>query len=301
MVPMAFDLYQTITDKIISLLDQGTVPWRRPIRRTAAGDGFPKSMATGKPYRGINVFLLAATSWIKGYDSSYWATFNQVKETNASVRKGEKSTLVVFWKEWTVEDKNNGEEKKVPLLRHFNVFNAEQCEGLKAPDAIVIDGPPPPPFVPLDECERIIAGYANPPTIEHGGSRACYLPREDKIEIAKPERFVSGEDYYATLFHEVAHSTGHERRLNRQEGMASLFGDENYSKEELVAELGAAFLAATAGISPPTIDNAAAYIRGWSKAFKEDKKLIVSAAGAAQRAADHVLGVTFANAPEPSP
>jgi antirestriction protein ArdC len=289
---MAFDVYQAVTDRILEALDAGTVPWRRPLKRTAAGDGFPKSLASGKRYRGVNVFLLALTAWTKGYDSDYWATFNQVKEKNAHVRKGEKSSFVVFWKELTVTDQASGEEKKIPMLRYYNVFNAKQCEGLAAPDVLPTDEAAE-PFEQLAECEKIVTGYPRPPTIEHVGHRACYIPAQDKIEIASPDRFENRERYYAVLFHEIAHSTGHPSRLDREDAMSPTFGDASYSKEELVAELGAAFLAAAGGISPPTIDQSAAYIDGWRKKLQGDKKLVVQAAGAAQRAADHVLGVDF--------
>lgn len=287
------DIYQEVTDRIVELLDQGTVPWRQPIKRTAHGDGFPKSISTKRRYRGINVFLLAATAWAKGYDSSYWYTFRQAQQQGGQVRKGERSTLVVFWKQYVTNDRETGEEINVPVLRHYNVFNADQVEGVVPPDGL----PPQdasPPFEPLGEAERIVAGYVRPPRIEHRGNRACYIPPEDRVEIAPPERFESRESYYVTLFHELAHSTGHASRLHRDIGVKlSPFGSPDYSKEELVAELSAAFLAATAGVSPPTIEQSAAYIDGWRKKLVGDKKLIVQAAGQAQRAADHILGVTF--------
>jgi antirestriction protein ArdC len=290
------DIYQEVTDRILELLDQGTVPWRQPIRRTAHGDGFPKSISTKRRYRGINVFLLAATAWAKGYESSYWYTFHQAKACGGQVRKGERSTLVVFWKQYATQDRETGEEINVPVLRHYNVFNAAQIEGVVPPDGIP-PAEPTPPFEPLAEAEQIVAGYQSPPAIEHVGNRACYLPLADRIEIAPPERFVDREGYYVTLFHELVHSTGHASRLHRDIGrQLSPFGSPDYSKEELVAELGAAFLAAAAGISPPTIEQSAAYIDGWRKKLADDKKLVVQAAGLAQRAADRILGVTFAEA-----
>lgn len=290
---MALDVYQAVTDRILEMLDQGTVPWRRPIKPKAHGDGFPKSMSTGKRYRGVNVFLLAITAWAKGYESSYWITYKQAQEQGGQVRKGEKSSLVIFWKQYTVEDQENGEDKEVMVARHYNVFNAEQCEGIVAPDTLPVDEAAT-PFEPIAEAEKIVQGYHNGPKIEHEGNQAFYLPEADTVKIASPERFHVREGYYATLFHELVHSTGHMRRLNRGLGeKLSVFGSEDYSKEELVAELGAAFLAAVAGISPPTIEQSAAYIAGWRKKLQGDKKLLVQAASAAQKGADHILGITW--------
>ncbi len=253
----------------------------------------PKSLSTGKNYRGINVFLLAMTSWAHGYESEYWATFNQVTKSQGKVKKGEKSTLVIFWKQAATKDKASGEDITIPVLRHYNVFNVEQCEGVSTPDQV---GPEEEsePFVPIEEANRIIGGYLDGPLVMHTGSAAMYLPSIDTVRIAAPERFENREFYYATLFHELAHSTGHKSRLNRGLGeQLAPFGSADYSKEELVAELGSAFLCAAAGISPPTIEQSAAYIDGWRKKLEDDKKLVVQAAGKGQRAADHVLGVTF--------
>ena len=198
------DIYQEVTDRILELLDAGTAPWRQPIKRSAHGDGMPKSFSTGKNYRGINVFLLAMTSWAHGYESDYWATFNQIKKQEGSVRKGEKSTLVVFWKQAATKDKESGEEITIPVLRHYNVFNAEQCEGVKAPDQATeeIESEP---FVPIEEADRIVTSYPTGPLVQHTGSAAMYLPAIDTVRIAAPDRFETRESYYATLFHELAH------------------------------------------------------------------------------------------------
>lgn len=287
------DIYQAVTDRILETLDKGTVPWRHPIKRSADHDGLPRSMNSKKPYRGVNIFLLAMTAWAKGYESAYWLTYKQAKQQGGQVRKGEKASLVIFWKRYATTDKETGDKKVVPVMRHYNVFNAEQVEGVEAPDAVQPD-PPAEPFKPIDEAEKIVTGYAKGPVIEHGGGQAYYRPTEDKVRIADPTRFEGPENYYATLFHELAHSTGHSSRLNRGlDKKLAPFGSADYSKEELVAEMGAAFLAATAGISPPTIEQSAAYIDGWRKKLKGDKKLIVQAAGTGQRAADHILGVTW--------
>jgi antirestriction protein ArdC len=294
------DIYQEVTDRIVAMMEAGTPPWRQPIKRPAGGDGTPRSLASGKPYRGINVFLLAMTGWAHGYESSYWATFNQVKGQNGMIRKGEKSTLVVFWKQAAMTDKETGEELSIPVLRHYNVFNVEQCEGVVAPDQVDA-GAETFVFEPIASAARIVEDYDDRPTIEHGGMMAAYYPGSDLVKIAQPERFESRESYYATLFHELVHSTGHEKRLKRGLGeRLAPFGSPDYSKEELVAELGSAFLCAACGISPPTIEQAAAYLDGWTRALKGDKRLVIQAAGQGQRAADHIRGVTFdADTPEP--
>lgn len=293
------DIYQQVTDRILELLDQGVAPWRQPIKPGGGGEGHPRSLSTGKPYRGINVFLLAMTSWAHGYGSSYWATFNQVKKEGGLVRKGERSTLVVFWKRATMDDRESGEEITVPVLRHYNVFNADQCEGVAAPDLAseVEEGVT---FEPIAEADRIVNSYSGGPIVRHAGSIACYQPQVDIVRIPEPIRFESPESYYATLFHELAHSTGHQSRLDRGLGETiAPFGSPDYSKEELVAEMGAAFLCAAAGISPPTIEQSAAYIDGWRKKFKDDKRLVVQAAGQGQRAADHIRGISFDEEPAP--
>ncbi len=284
---MPFDIYQEVTDQIIAMLEQGVVPWRYPILGKQKA-GLPKNLESGKDYRGINSFLLAFTGWTNGYESSYWLTFNQAKQKKGNVKKGEKSSLVIFWKQYETTDKETGEPKRLPVLRYYRVFNVAQCEGIAAPDAtpfLPID------FKPIDAAEAIVKGYVDAPAIEHGGTRAFYRPSSDSVRLPEPTRFASTEDYYATLFHELAHSTGHSKRLDR--GLDSIpqpFGSPDYGKEELVAEMAAAFLSAHAGIKPVTIDNQAAYIGGWLKQLRQDKKLVIAAGGTAQKAADWVRG-----------
>ncbi|WP_425400404.1 ArdC family protein [Aeoliella sp.] len=287
------DIYQEVQDKILAYLDKGVPPWRHPIMGRG-GAGYPTSMTTGKRYRGINVFLLALTAWMEGFGSSHWLTYRQATELGGSVRKGEKGTGVIFWRWFEKENAESGDVVRLPVLRHYTVFNAEQCDGIIAPDQVAEDQLNE--FTPIEQCDLVLAGYQDPPTIENRGRAACYLPREDKIRIAEPARFVSTEDYYATLWHECVHSTGSEKRLNREaeSGIGGhVFGSPEYGKEELVAEMGAAFLCAHAGISPPTIENTAAYIDGWRQKIKGDKKLVIVAAAKGQAAADYILGVSF--------
>lgn len=175
------------------------------------------------------------------------------------------------------------------MLRHYSVFNAEQCEGIEVPGPS--EAKAPEPFIPIEAAAAIADGYRGSPRIEHRGGTAFYRPSEDRIQIAEPERFVDRESYYATLFHELVHSTGHTSRLDRGlDSDPSPFGSPDYSKEELVAEMGAAFLAAQSGISPATVEQSAAYINGWRKKLGSDPKLVVHAAGAGQRAADWIMG-----------
>jgi antirestriction protein ArdC len=292
---MSIDLYTRVTESLIAMLEAGCVPWRNPILGRGAA-GHPRNFISGKPYRGVNVFLLAFAAWSKGYSSSCWLTFNQARAKGGSVKKGEKSCMVVFWKPYETTDKETGEKVTIPVLRHFNVFNAEQCDGIQVPDAPAFE---PLAFSPIDECEKIVKGYEQSPSIEHGGSQPYYSPSLDTVRLPEPTRFESCEEYYGTLFHELAHSTGHKSRLDRgQKANSAPFGSPDYGKEELIAEMAAAFLCGHAGISPVTIDNAAAYLAGWIKTLKGDHRLAISAAGAAQKAADWIRGERSVRASE---
>lgn len=283
----SFDLYQTVTDQIIAHLDAGVTPWRCPILGKASA-GHPVNLASRKKYRGVNVFLLAVTAGAKGYESSNWLTFNQARERGGAVRKGEKSSLVVFWKPLEVTDAKTGEKKQTFVLRYYQVFNACQCDGITIPDAPVYT---PSALNPVEAAELILQGYAGGPSVLRRGSQAFYRPSVDEVHIPEPTRFASTNEFYSTLFHELGHSTGHSSRLDRGlDTDPKPFGSPDYSKEELIAECTAAFLCGEAGIVPSVIENQAAYLQGWIKALKGDKKLIIAAAGAAQRAADWILG-----------
>ena len=285
---MSANPYQIVTERIVALLEQGIVPWRKPWHNT----GQPRSLASGKGYRGVNVFLLSCEAHLAGYMSPYWLTFKQCSERGGRIRKGERGNPVVFWKKWEVEeaaDDGTTEKKAVPVLRYFTVFNADQCEGLDVPAVNVplID------FQPLARCEEVVARMPSPPAIQHRGQRACYSPARDTVEMPKPELFVSGEEYYSTLFHELAHATGHASRLDRKEIQThSGFGSEPYAREELVAEMGAAFLCAHCRIEANTLENSAAYIEGWLGKLRSDTRLVVQAASQGQRAVDYILGTT---------
>ena len=300
---MALDIYQAVTDRILSILDQGVAPWRQPIRGTGSDGLLPTNLESLRAYRGINVFLLAMTSWAEGFGSPYWMTYRQAAAKGGHVRKGQKGSLVIFWKQYATRDKKTDEPINVPVLRHYTVFNAEQCEGIElpSPTAPVDSETEQSQFEPNEACAAIVAGYAGGPVIEHRGSRACYRPRTDTVQIAEPERFETRESYYATLFHELAHSTGHSKRLDRGlDKDLKPFGSPDYSREELVAEFASAFLAAAAGIGVQTVEQSASYIDGWRKKLRSDKKIVVTAAGAGQRAADLILGTEHDNSSQAS-
>ncbi|MDD5697823.1 MAG: zincin-like metallopeptidase domain-containing protein [Victivallaceae bacterium] len=278
--------YERITGLIIEKLDQGIIPWQQP---WSAG-GVPRNLITKKPYRGINLLLLSTLK----YEYPYFLTFKQVKQLKGSVKKDEKAHLVVFykWLEKTGPGGNivrdeEGKAELAPMLRYYYVFNVSQCEGIASKH---VPRPVMREFNPIDEAERIALEMPNPPEIRFDGSRACYIPRDDKIKMPSINAFKSDEELYSTLFHELVHSTGHESRLNRKGvTQAAAFGSRVYSEEELVAELGAAFLCGEAGIVNRTINNSAAYIRGWLSKLSNDKRLVVFAAGAAQKACDFIL------------
>lgn len=282
--------YQIITDRIIEMLEAGQAPWRKPWQDAGA----PKNFHSGKEYRGVNVFMLAMTGAMMGYPSPYWVTFRQALERGGNVRKGEKGTPVVFWK-ILERDRDGADEsddepdgkRRIPMLRQYFVFNVAQCDGL-APVVQVTEKP----FCPIEVCEHIVQTMPRPPTIEHRETRAFYAPGRDIVNMPRPELFTSGEEYYATLFHELVHATGHPTRLDRDTiKEAAPFGSATYAKEELVAEMGATFLCSRAGIEQVTIENSAAYLRGWLAKLRKDPKLIVLAASAAQKACDYILAV----------
>lgn len=270
------NVYEIITARIIESLNIGIVPWRKPWNVD-----MPKNIASGKAYRGVNVLLLQSAP----FQSPWWLTFNQAQAMDGCVKRGEKGTPVVFWKIFDKED-GQGKRQKSFVLRYYTVFNVEQCQGIKVPTAL-----PREAFDPIEACDRLVASYVNPPFIEHGGGCACYLPSVDRIRMPAREAFDSVPAYYSTLFHELVHSTGIAARLNRK-GVTDpvRFGDHSYAQEELVAECGAAFLAATAGISNATLTNSSAYIQSWVKKLRNDPRMIVDAAAQASKASDLIIG-----------
>lgn len=277
------DIYQLVTDKVIEQLEKGVVPWAFPV----SVRGAPKSMTTNKDYRGINFFLLLWSS----FDSRYWVTFNQAKKLGGHIRKGEKSSLVVYW-HWRSEEQLEALRQKTPnpapcFPIYSIVFNVEQCEGITPPqdDTKIFE------HSPIEEAERVIREMPNAPTIDYTHSnQPGYSPVVDTVIIPAARRFEKAERFYSVLFHELAHATGHEKRLNRQDSKKQRsFGSLDYSFEELVAEMTAAFLCAHCGIENQ-VEQSAAYIKGWLSVFRQDKKILLEAATAAQKATDYILG-----------
>lgn len=314
------DVAQDVTDLIMAQLDAGTVPWHQPWKST--GGALPRSMSTGRTYRGMNSILLGMYAMAEGYTSPWWGTYRQIGELGGQVKKGEKSSLVILYRTIEKDDVNaNGEDvvKRIPLLRAFNVFNASQCVAATVPeDAEISDedrerlnakeaarwakyteAPPRTrtEHEAIDDAEAIVKDYFGGPagpTLTHGGDQAFYSPALDGVAVPHVLDFKTPEGYYSTLFHEATHSTGHKSRLNR-EGIVEghRFGDALYAAEELIAEMGAAMLCAIAGVDQTnTVPASAAYIENWLGALKGDKKLVLKAAAAAQRAANLI-------APEP--
>ena len=274
--------YEIVTESIIKQLESGVAPWRKPWRTEP-----PTNLVSKKEYRGINIFLLASL----GYGSRYWVTYRQAQTLGGSVKKGQHGSKVVFWKfdEYRKENKETGEteNRKSILLRYYTVFNLEQCDGIKSPEAV-------PVIHPIEQCEHIVNSMPNQPGFEQD-SRACYRPSTDTVGMPARSAFDSAEGYCSTLFHELTHSTGHPSRIGRDGIMEhNPFGTEDYSKEELVAEMGAAMLCGVAGVESRTLENSASYLQSWINRLRSDSRLIVSAASQAQKAADYILGRTAA-------
>ena len=272
------DLYQTITDRIIKELENGTVPWHKPWKCTSGAI----SRATGKPYSILNQLMLP--------QEGEYVTFKQAIEEGHPVRKGEKASMVFFFKFLETEDKETGEIKTVPLLKYYSVFHISQCEGMKPRFAASV------PFhsdlQPDKKAESIIDNYVRSSGVTLKciqSNKAYYSPVKDTIVVPEISQYSDVAEFYSTVFHESVHSTGHHTRLNRITDVAR-YGSESYSKEELVAELGASYLVNIAGLeTASSIQNSAAYVNGWLSALKNDKRFIVSAAGQAEKAVRLVL------------
>lgn len=277
------DLYTTVTDKIIVQLEQGTVPWRKPW----ADAGIPMNLLSKRPYRGINLLLLMMLN----YEKNLFLTFDQLKKIGGNVKKGEHGHIVIFWKspEKNPKETEQSKQKQKSVLRYYKVWNVSQCENI--PEKLV-------PVLsdieldPIQECETIVQRMPDCPAIVHKKQQAFYDIAKDIINMPQRKTFKTAERYYSTLFHELIHSTGHEKRLNRKT-MAEMSetGGEAYSFEELVAELGACYLCNYAAILDKQIANSAAYLEGWLQKLNSDKRFIVFAAAQAQKATDYILNL----------
>ena len=275
-------VYEIITDRIIKQLESGVAPWHKPWSAK-----LPVNLISQKPYRGLNVLTLAS----QGYPSRFWLTFNQANKLGGTIRKGERSSPVIYWnvgeeREYTTRDGETRVSKPF-LLRYSSVFNLSQTEGIDLPASALHEART---NNPIEDCEQIVAEMPNRPTLEQS-DRAWYAPSRDVVGMPSIGLFRSSEEYYSTLFHELTHSTGHKSRLGR-DGFESVqaFGSESYSKEELIAECSAAMLCGVTGIENRVIENSAAYLKTWIERLKGDSRLIVTAASAAQKAADYIQG-----------
>ena len=288
-------VYNIITEKIIEKLEAGVIPWKKPWK----GQWFiPKNLLYKNPFRGINLWLLQ----MEECSSPYWLTMYQINSLGGRVMKGEKSKLVIFYN-WTYHDRNNKsitkeqfkalspEDKKMiyekPFVRYHRVFNVEQCNGLD--NHLPPNQLPTPEFLANVNCEEIVKAYKDKPDIRYSGYKAYYDPEEDFIRVPKKTDFNGTSEYYSTLFHEMVHSTGNKNRLDRELGMKVMNKkDEEYSKEELIAEMGSTFLMGNAGLESQVIDNSSSYIDGWLNVFKKDNKMLVIAGSQAQKAVDYI-------------
>lgn len=273
-----------IANQLADLLEQGVAPWRRP---WAAGSGMPANASTGAPYRGINILVLMWSQAVNGFTDSRWVTYKQAQAMGGNVRKGEKGTRVVFWKQVERRERDDdGEEtsSRGVFARAFTVFNVQQCEGLDLP---VVE----PGDASLDHrAEALVSNYlASGPRVAYGGDAACYIPALDLVRMPERVSFTGTAEFYSTLFHEIGHSTGHASRLARD--LSGLRGSHDYSREELVAELTAAFLCGMAGVSnEDSLANSAAYLKGWASKLREEPDVLVWASSRAQKAVDFIVG-----------
>jgi antirestriction protein ArdC len=294
---MRSDLYQRITDRIVSDLEKGVRSWLAPWRiEHAAGRITRPLRANGIPYQGINVLELWSAALVSGHAAPIWMTYRQAQELGGSVRKGEHGWQVVYVSKLTRTECNEqtGEEspREIPFMRSYTVFNVEQIEGLPAHYYATVS-PKIDPVLRNAKAEAFFA--ATSAQVRHGGTRACYDPINDVVQLPPFESFRDAESYYATRGHETVHWTEHPSRLARDFGRKR-HGDEGYAMEELVAELGAAFLCADLGLTPEVRDDHAAYIAIWIRVLKNDKRAIFTAAAHAQKAVDFLHGVQESSA-----
>ncbi len=281
-----FDLYTEITDRMIAELSAGRIPWRKSWH---GEHDLAISRTTGKPYSFLNQMLLR-------FRPGEYLTFKQCNDEGGKIRRGEKGHMIVFWK-WV--DKKDGDVilmpdgrevvEQVPILKYYTVFHIDQTDSIKPKWTKPVTDP----VQPDEKAERIIRDYvarSGVKFIAQNGSQAFYRPGDDKVVVPAISQYDNVAEYYSTGFHELTHSTGHPSRLNRITNVAA-FGSEDYSKEELVAEMGSAFLVSIAGLETrESFRNSAGYIQGWLQALQNDKRLVVAAAGAAQKAVEYILG-----------
>ncbi|MHB8252926.1 MAG: ArdC family protein [Acidiferrobacter sp.] len=281
-----FDIHQTITNQILEAMESVQNQGQNRKRLWDSQPSLPLNFTTGKPYSGINVLMLWSASLNHGYTSPYWLTYKQASDKGGQVRKGEHSTLCVFYKPWQSEDTNAAtgetETTKGAILKSFRVFNLDQIDGIERPAP-----EPRAPFLAIEDAERILA--ASPAPIHTGGTQAFYRPATDSIHLPAREAFINPEAFYSVALHELTHSTGHSSRLDRD--FSGRFGTEAYAFEELIAELGSAFLGADIGILGATLPDHADYLASWIAILRNDKKAILTAAAQASKAHAYIKGL----------
>ena len=285
------DVYTRITGQIIASLEQGVRPWTQPWSAAHTAGRITRPLRhNAQPYSGINILMLWASASAQGFTAPIWMTFNQALEFNAHVRKGEKGSLVVYANRITKTDhdaEGNDVEREIPFMKGYTVFNVEQIDGLLE----IFYGRPEPKFTALERIAHAEQFFARTGAeIRYGGNRAYYAHDGDRIQMPPIEAFSDAGAFYATLAHETAHWTKHPSRLAREFGRKT-WGDEGYAREELVAELAAAFLCTDLELTPEVRDDHAQYIANWLTVLKNDKRAIFQAAAHAQRAADFLNGL----------
>lgn len=289
---MKADVYERITSRIVAELEQGVRPWLKPWNAEHMAGRISRPLRwNGKPYSGINVIMLWGEATARGYACPIWMTYKQAQELGGQVRKGEGGSLVVYADCITRTDTDaaTGEatEREIPFLKGYTVFNCEQIDSLPAHYNAMAEAP----LSPMQRDAKAEAFFtATGASIRHSGSQAYYAVHDDHVQMPPFETFRDAESYYATLSHEVTHWTRHPSRLDRNFGQTR-WGDEGYAIEELVAELGSAFLCADLGLTPEPREDHASYIASWLKILKSDKRAVFSAASHAQRAADYLAGL----------
>lgn len=277
------DVFTIVNNRIIDLLEKGTVPWKQPWKSA----GPPRNMITGRAYRGLNILLLGSLS----YSNNLFLTLKQINELGGRIKKGEHSCPVVFWSQKDQKEGEENENQPRRILRYYSVFNIEQCIDIpenKIPEYSLQKNNP------IQLCESVVENMPNKPKIKTKGSEAFYNPEKDYVNMPPMRVFDNSESYYSVLFHELIHATGHKTRLQRESVMnTDKYLIEAYSEEELVAQIGACFLNAFIGCEMKTFENDVAYIEGWLNRLKGDKRFIIFASAKAQRAVDYILNQQF--------
>lgn len=286
-----FDIYQAVTDRIIATMEKGIIPWRKPWTGTADG---AVRYATGKPYSLLNQFLLERTG--------EWLTWNEIKAQGGTVKKGAKAGMVVFFKQLPIKDRKEDEDeekvRRIPFLRYYNVFHIDDCEGVKSR---IESRKRTWTNTPIERAEEVVDAYATAePHLQivtnEASNQAYYSPSQDRVVVPTIAQYKAVEEYYSTLFHELTHSTGIKSRCDRGLEEHASFGSAVYSREELVAEMGSAMVCNAIGISTEkAFRNSVAYLQSWIDALKSDKRMIVWAAGRAEKAVRYMFGEVIEN------